>query len=113
MCLLLKNIKILGMNFLNKKTEIRIIYQQHPKNVFKGKYLLLRWSKKIYLCCILQTLEAGLGVLLQLFCASAEVLYLLTPPLRLQHISQLPLSLPHGLQVTTETPALTQQRLSP
>lgn len=67
----------------------------------------------VYLRRILQTLEASLGSLLQLLCASAEVFHLLDPPLSLQHLPQLPLPLPHGLQVTMETPALPQQRLSP
>ena len=67
----------------------------------------------VYLSCILKTLEASLGSLLQLLCASAEVFHLLAPPLRLQHLPQLPLPLPHGLQVTMETPTLPQQRLSP
>lgn len=62
----------------------------------------------MYLSCILQTLEASLGSLLQLFCASAEVFHPLAPPLCLQHIRQLHLPLPHGLQVTMETSTLTQ-----
>lgn len=66
----------------------------------------------IYLCCILQTLKASLGSLLQLLCASAEVFHLLDPPLCLQNLPQLPLPLPHGLQVTMETATLPQQCLS-
>ncbi|TNN68505.1 hypothetical protein EYF80_021290 [Liparis tanakae] len=47
------------------------------------------------------TLEASLGSLLQLLCVSAEVFHLLAPPFCLQHLPQLPLPLPHGLQVGT------------
>lgn len=66
-----------------------------------------------YLCCVLQTLEASLGALLQLLSLSAEVFHLLAPPPQLQHLPQLPLPLSHGLQITMETAALPQQRLSP
>lgn len=60
----------------------------------------------IYLYCILQTLEASLGSLLQLLCTSAEVFHLLDPHVRLQNLTKLALPFPHGLQVTMETPTL-------
>lgn len=62
----------------------------------------------IYLCCILQTLETSLGSLLELLRASAEVFHLLDPALRFQNLPQLPLPLPHGLQVAMETATLSQ-----
>lgn len=62
----------------------------------------------VYLGGVLQALEASLGRLLQLLRASAEVLHLLDPALRLENLAQLPLPFAHGLQVAMETPALSQ-----
>lgn len=66
----------------------------------------------IYLHCILQTLETSLGSLLQLLSASTEVFHLLVPVLSLKNLPQLLFPLPHGLQITMETPTLPQQCLS-
>lgn len=66
----------------------------------------------IYLRCILQTLKTSLGSLLQLLSASTEVFHLLVPALSLESLPQLLFPLPHGLQITMETPTLPQQCLS-
>lgn len=60
----------------------------------------------MYLRRILQTLEASLGRLLQLLSVSAEMFHLLAPTRHMQHLPQVPLPFPHGLQVTMETPTL-------
>lgn len=65
-----------------------------------------------YLHCILQALETSLGGLLQLLSASTEVFHLLVPLLGLKNLPQLLFPLPHGVQITMETPTLPQQCLS-
>lgn len=105
------------ISYINHKTiSCKTIWSECPKAIWKCRIIdscdAFLTVMVTYLYCILQTLEARLGSLLKLLCASAEVFHLLDPPLRLQNFPQLPLPLPHGLQVAMETPTLPQQCLS-